>query len=246
MSDDKQKGALIFTHLQPEGSCMLGKTIADRGMRIRTINTPRRGSERGLGDIDPLRPDLLVIMGGPVGVYQADDYPILQEEMDIIKARIEADLPTVGICLGAQLIAASLGARVYQGGQGKEVGWNSLSLTNAGRKSPVRHLDGAKTNMFHWHGDTFDLPDDAMLLATSNLYTNQIFSYGKNILGIQCHPEVHAAQLEEWFVMFQRDITGDAPLLPVHELRAQTGQYIEKLNHQTQIFFNEWLEEAGL
>jgi len=238
---NKQKGALIITHLQPEGACTLGTTIVDRGMRISTINSPRRG----LDDIDALRPDLLVIMGGPVGVYQADEYPFLKTEMDLIKKRLDADLPTIGVCLGSQLMAAAMGSKVYKGEQGKEVGWHNLSLTVAGQDTPARHLCGTKTKMFHWHGDTFELPKDAELLASSNQYQNQIFKAG-NSIGLQCHPEVQERQLQEWFVMFQGDITGENPLIPVEELRAQTASNIATLNTQAKLFFNEWLDEIGL
>ena len=237
----KPKGAMIITHLQQEGSCTLGHAIIDRGMRIHTRNTPRHG----IDDIDPLRPDLLVVMGGPVAVYQADDYPFLQREMDILKARIEADLPTIGICLGSQLIAAALGSKVYKGSQGKEVGWDSLNVTEGGKGSTVEMICAPNCNMFHWHGDTFDLPSGATLLASSDQYDNQIYSHGK-ALGLQCHPEVQQRQLEEWFVMFQGDITGDDPLIPVHELRAQTAEHIDTLNKQAKLFFNAWLDEVGL
>ena len=236
----KTKGALIITHLQPEGSCTLGQTIVDRGMRIKTINAPRRG----IDDIEATRPDLLVVMGGPIGVYQADDYPFLKQEIDIIKARLDAGLPTIGICLGSQLIAAAMDEKVYPGDQGKEVGWGKLNLTEAGKEAPVRHLCGSKTGMFQWHGDTFDLPKDATLLATSDMYQNQVFSADKT-LALQCHPEVQERQLQEWYVMFQKDVTGDNPLIPVHELRRQTTDNIESLNTQARLFFNEWLEQIG-
>jgi len=235
------KGALIITHLQPEGSCTLGQTIVDRGIRIRTINAPRHG----LDDIEALRPDLLVVMGGPVGVYQADEYPFLKQEIELIKKRLDAGMPTIGICLGSQLMAAALGEKVYKGEQGKEVGWQRLSITDAGKNTPIEHLCGSKTQMFQWHGDTFDLPKDATLLASTDRYKNQAYSIDKS-MGLQCHPEVQECQLQEWFVMFQKDITGENPLIPVHELRAQTAANIETLNTQAKLFFNEWLEQVGL
>jgi len=238
---EKENGALIITHLQPEGACTLGQTIVERGLRIRTINAPRHG----LDDIDALRPGLMVIMGGPIGVYQADDYPFLKTEIDLIKKRLDADLPTIGICLGSQLIASAMGEKVYKSEKGKQVGWQKLNINKQGKGTPIEHLCGSKTNMFHWHGDTFDMPKDAKHLASSDKYKNQAFSAGK-ILGLQCHPEVQEAQLQEWFVIFQRDITGENPLIPVHELRAQTAENIETLTKQARIFFNDWLEQVGL
>lgn len=239
---NKPKGAMILTHLQQEGSCVLGHTIVERGLRNHTRNTPRHG----LDDIDPLRPHLLVVMGGPVGVYQSDDYPFLKQEIEFLEKRIAADLPTIGICLGSQLMAAALGEKIYKGAQGKEVGWDPLTLTEAGQETPAKYLCGTQTNMFHWHGDTFDLPQGATLLASTNKYKNQIFKYGQNALGIQCHPEVQKSQLNEWLVMFQADVTGKNPLIHVDELRAQTKEHIATLNRQAKLFFNNWLEEAGL
>lgn len=242
MSKQDKKGALIFAHLQQEGACTLGKLLIERGMRTRTILTPREG----LDDIDPLRPDLLIVMGGPVGVYQADDYPFLKDEINILKQRLAADLPTIGICLGSQLMAAALGAAIHAGEKGKEVGWAPLALTAAALNTPVKHLAAEVTTMFHWHGDTFDLPAEAQLLASTTQYENQIFSHGQNGLGIQCHPEVQARQLEEWYVMFQGDVTGKNPLIPLGELRKQTQEHIDILNCQARLFFTDWLDQAGL
>lgn len=241
-NSDNRKGALILTHLQQEGSCTLGKLLIQRGMRTRTMNIPRTDTS----SIEALRPDLLVVMGGPVGVYQADDYPFLKDEITIIQKRLEAGLPTIGVCLGAQIMATALGAEVRCGEQGKEVGWQPLTITEQGKDSPAKHLSGDATNMFHWHGDTFDLPDEATLLASTDQYENQVYGVGKHGLGLQCHPEVCEDQLQEWFVVFQGDVTGENPLVPVHELRAQTARYIETLNKQATLFFDEWLNEAGL
>ena len=238
----EKKGALILTHLQSEGSCSLGSTLIERGFRIKTLNAPRLD----MSTIDPLRPDLLVVMGGPIGVYQQDDYPFLKDEIEILKTRLEADKPTIGVCLGSQLMAAALGSKVYEGQQGKEVGWSPLNVTDEGRKTSASLLDAEHTNMFHWHGDTFDLPKTATLLASTDQYQNQIFQSGENGLGLQCHPEVRHDQLKEWFVMFTNQITGDNPLVPIDDLRAQTADYIQTLNTQASLFFNEWLEQRGL
>ncbi len=242
MDDKKTKNALILTHLQAEGVCSFGQTLIDRGFHVSSVNVSRYGAE----DIDALQPDLLVVMGGPVGVYQADDFPFLRDEIALLKARIKADLPTIGVCLGSQLLAAALGSTVYKGKSGKELGWNPLTLTEAGQQSPARHLCNSQTNMFHWHGDTFDLPEGTTLLASSGKYQNQIYSFGKNIIGLQCHPEVVREQLGEWMVCHQADISGDNALLDIQQLRRDIDKHIEILNKQAHLFFHEWLEQAGL
>ena len=106
-----------------------------------------------LSRIDPLGPDILVSLGGPIGAYDEHDYPFLIDELQLIEKRLMADRPTLGICLGAQLIARALGARVYPGPQ-PELGWAPLILSAAGRASPLSALAGEQTPVLHWHGDT--------------------------------------------------------------------------------------------
>lgn len=236
------KHALIFTHLQCEGLAIMGDVLFDRGFDIERWNTPRRGVDY----VDALSPDLLIVMGGPVGTYQRNDFPFLQGEIDLVKERIAAGKSTLGICLGAQIIASALGCDSFRGDQGKELGWFPVTVNEEGMKTPARHLDGAKTNMFHWHGDTFELPKGAKLLASSEQYKNQIFSYGDHVMAVQCHPEVQSDQLEEWYVMLHSQITGDNPLVHIDDLRIATRKYIEVLNVQGRRFFLEWLEQQGL
>lgn len=139
---------------------------------------------------------LTVILGGPIGVYECDDYPFLQQEIDLLKVRLEKNLPTLGICLGAQLIASALGAKVYAGHQ-KEIGWSTLNILEL-PNNPLMHLK--EIEVLHWHGDTFDLPEQAELLASSSLYSNQAFRVGSNILALQFHAEVASDSLEKWLI----------------------------------------------
>jgi len=150
-----------------------------------------------LAALDPLAPDLLVVLGGPVGVYESDVYPFLAEERRLLAARLAEDRPTLGICLGAQQIAAALGAGVAPTGI-KEIGFSELMLTEAGRAGPLRHLDGLP--VLHWHGDAFQIPDGAAHLAATGLCATQAFARGRNILGLQFHAEVDAAGIESWLV----------------------------------------------
>ena len=107
--------------------------------------------------------DLLIVLGAPIGVHDTADYPYLVGEREVVASRLAEDRPTVGVCLGAQLMAAALGARVYAG-ERKEIGWGRLSLAPEARETPVHAL--ADAPILHWHGDTFDLPAGVTLLAS--------------------------------------------------------------------------------
>ena len=150
------------------------RVLADRGYRVAYADA---GLD-DLGALDPLGPDLLVVLGGPIGAYEEARYPFVLDELRLLEKRLAADLPTLGVCLGGQLIARALGARVYPGGQ-KEIGWAPLVLTDEGRGSCLRHLAPEETPVLHWHGDTFDLPRGAVRLASTEAYENQAFSWGR-------------------------------------------------------------------
>lgn len=236
------KKAVILEHLKIEGISYFGHILGSHGFSVRVVNVPFDG----LDDIDPLYADLLIVMGGSIGAYQEQDYPFVEDELKILKARLKAKKPTMGICLGSQLMAKALGKKVYPGKQGREIGWKPLQATEAARKHSVRHLCGPNSSMFHWHGDTFDLPKGATLLASTDQYENQVYAMGNYAIGLQCHPEVMHDQLEEWFVMGSTSLSGDNPLKSVHEMRRETDEEVGRLNRQSQLFMREWLKEAGL
>ena len=127
--------------------------------------------------------DMLVIMGGPMNIYDFDKHPWLKNERDFIKNAIYSDKKIVGICLGAQLIASVLGADIYQN-DNKEIGWFKVNHNNK------------QTAVLHWHGDTFDLPDGANLIFTNNTCVNQGFIYNKSVLALQFHLEMSYSQVE--------------------------------------------------
>lgn len=175
--------ALVIQHEDYEALAGFQKPLEDRGYRIETINV----RDRDYDCLSFLEPDLLVIMGGPMGVYEQAEHPWMNHEIIRTAERIIADLPTLGVCLGSQVMAAAMGAPVYKG-RHNEVGFSPLMLTEAGSKSPLAAIGDLP--VLHWHGDTFDLPEGATLLASSALYPNQAFSRGPNILALQFHPEM--------------------------------------------------------
>ena len=135
----------------------------------------------------------LLIMGGPMAVYEMDRHPYLKTEAKLIEQAVTANKHILGICLGAQMVAHALGARVYAGGR-KEIGWQEIVLTPEGMNDPLMStlaLDGRRAaQVFQWHGDTFDLPAGAVRLASSDLYPNQAFRYTDRVYALQFHIEV--------------------------------------------------------
>lgn len=180
--------------------------------------------------------DLTIVLGGPIGVYEENLYPFLQNEIDYLKHRLNQNLPTLGICLGSQLIARALGASVYPSGH-KEVGWIPLQLTEEGKKSIIQPLEN--TSMFHFHGDTFDLPDGATLLASTPLCKNQIYSIGK-ALAFQCHPEVMQPKLEQWWIGHAVELS-NLKISP-NDLRLETERNCPKLEQIAPFIIKKWIE----
>lgn len=151
------------------------------------------------GDAIPAVADLagLIVMGGPMGVHDTPSYPHLAAEQQLLRASVEAGLPVLGICLGAQLLAAALGARVEKG-PAAEIGVGEVSLTAEGLRDAVLGGAGATLAVIHWHEDTFELPPGATHLARSCLYANQAFRVGRRAYAFQFHVEVDRSLAAAW------------------------------------------------
>lgn len=193
-------------------------------------------AERDPAGLDPLAADLLVVLGGPIGVYDHDGYPVVTDEIDLLRVRLAADLPTLGLCLGAQLMAAALGARVYRG-PAKEIGWSALDLSDAAATGPLAVL--REVPVLHWHGDTFELPDGATVLASTPLCANQAFSRGPNVLGLQFHPEVQGARFEHWLLGHASELA-TAGIDP-GPLRRDAQRYASDLEQAGAALLSDWL-----
>jgi len=176
---------------------------------LRRERIPLRILEAGSGEIPPPLEefDTLIIMGGPMGVYEMDEYPHLRIGSRLIREAINRDMKVLGICLGAQLLAYCLGAEVYKRTE-EEIGWRSIELTGDGLKDPLMRKLAIhprvgdfwrRFRVFQWHSDTFDVPPGSLLLARSELYRNQAFRYRDNVYGFQFHIEVTKDMLLEWF-----------------------------------------------
>jgi GMP synthase (glutamine-hydrolysing) len=147
----------------------------------------------------------LIVMGGPMGVYETDRFPFLADEIRLIQHAIDAGKPVLGVCLGSQLIAAALGARVYPGPQ-KEIGWYEVTLSDTGTTDPL--FAGAPRTFtgFVWHGDVFDLPTEAVSLASTALTECQAFRYGTNVYGILFHMEVTETVIDGMLTTFTDEL----------------------------------------
>jgi len=212
----------VIQHLAFEDLGSLEDVFYQLGFRVRYF-------EAGVDNLSPALnyEGLTVILGGPIGVYETEDYPFLVDEIAGLKQRLKANKPTIGICLGAQLIAHALGAKVYAGHQ-KEIGWSQLEI-KAVENNPLVALENVE--VLHWHGDTFDLPSNATLLASSAIYPNQAFSIGNNILALQFHLEITEQSFEKWLIGHTCEIRHAGLSIP--QLRADNLAYATQLEDQT-------------
>ncbi len=206
------KTALIIRHTPYEGIAGFRAPVEAAGYEIDRVDV----TDPDFASIDFDEPDLVVMMGGPMGVYETDKHPWIACEIVRLARRVMLDRPTLGVCLGGQMIAAAMGARVYPGPV-KEVGFAPVTINPAGLGSSLRHIEDVP--VLHWHGDTFDLPQNVELLASSDKYAHQAFRRGDNILALQCHPEMgEDPRFEAWL---EDEPYVEAAGLSVAALRAQ-------------------------
>jgi GMP synthase (glutamine-hydrolysing) len=234
--DGAMKTCLALRHVHFEDLGLFAEPLRRRGYAIRYIDTPLEALEAGAA----VEADLVVVLGGPVGAYQVDLYPWLGAEIEGLRLRLAAERPTLGVCLGAQLMATALGASVAPG-PAPEIGWSPLSLTDAGRASPLASLAGLP--VLHWHGDRFDLPDGAARLASTELCPHQAFALGRYALALQFHAEVDPARFEPWLVANASEIAGLG--LHPNDLRRATRAYGPAMMKAAPALIDAWLNGLG-
>ncbi|HVB90828.1 MAG TPA: type 1 glutamine amidotransferase [Acidimicrobiales bacterium] len=189
---------LVVQHATPESPWAISDGLARAGVVVDVRRT-------FAGDIVPIHPtgyDGVVVMGGPMSAGSDEGYPSRRAELSLIAGALRTGIPTLGVCLGAQLLAMAAGARVHAGAQGPEIGWGPVSLSGACRDDPLfRRLPG-KLTVLHWHSETCDLPEGAQLLMSNDRYPHQAFRVGETAWGVQCHLEVTAEAVEGFLAAF--------------------------------------------
>jgi len=182
----------VVQHVAWEGPGLIGAEAHARSVDLRVLRMD-------LGDPLPAPSEIagLVVLGGPMGLADAAAYPHLTAEIDLLADAVAARLPVLGVCLGSQLLAAALGARVFKG-PALEVGLGDVDLTEQGLGDPVMGPAGRALPVVHWHNDTFDLPEGTALLASSAGYANQAYRFGDRVYGLQFHVELDAGMRRAW------------------------------------------------
>ncbi|TZG25031.1 glutamine amidotransferase [Sphingomonas montanisoli] len=226
------KSCLVIRHVPYEGVAGFRAPIEAAGYAIDRVDV----TDPDFANVDFDAPDLVVMMGGPMGVYDVERHPWISCEITRLARRILLDRPTLGVCLGSQMIAAAMGSRVYPGPV-KEVGFSPISINGAGQGSPLRHIEDVP--VLHWHGDTFDLPSGVELLASSDKYAHQGFRRGDNLLALQFHSEMGEDPRFDAWLENEDDVT--AAGLTVPELRAQHDTHGSTAVAAGRLMIADWL-----
>jgi GMP synthase (glutamine-hydrolysing) len=179
----------------------------------------------------------LIIMGGPMGVYEVDRYPFLAEEMRLIEHAVSAGKPVLGICLGSQLLAAALGSEVKKG-RSKEIGWHEVTLNEAAAADGLWSGAPSKFTAFHWHGDVFDLPPGAVALASSAMTPLQAFRFGSSAYGLLFHMEVTVEIIGAMIASFDDEVR--AAGLDGAAIGAESPCHLPALERIGAAFFGGW------
>jgi GMP synthase (glutamine-hydrolysing) len=227
------KSCIAVRHVAFEDLGLLGPLVSARNYDIRYHDA---GIERfDAGTL--IASDLVIVLGGPIGVYECEIYPFVTDEIAAVAARLRANKPILGICLGAQMMAGALGARVAPGPV-KEIGYAPLTLTAAGRSSVLAPLGASP--VLHWHGDNCDLPDGCECLASTTHCLVQAFSRTPTQLALQFHLETDPARLEAWLVGHTVEL-GKAGIDP-RKLRDEAGKVGPALRKIGSTVLSAWLD----
>jgi len=232
--ENPQKHVLVLQHHSCEGLGTIADVLAQRRITPSFIRSFKNEPvPKEMGDAAGL-----IVMGGPQSTYERDKFPYLRHEIRLIEGALEQAKPVLGVCLGSQLLAATLGAKVYPGRQ-KETGWNRVTLANFVATDPLFANIPKSFIGFHWHGDVFDLPRSATLLASSALTANQAFRHGKNAYGLLFHMEVTHPQINITVKTFADELR--AAGLNGSAIKLSANTHLQQLQKIGQEVFSRWV-----
>ncbi|HMK64184.1 MAG TPA: type 1 glutamine amidotransferase [Thermodesulfobacteriota bacterium] len=188
---------------------------------------------------------MILVLGGPMSANDEAEFPFLKEETFFIRKAIKIGYPVLGVCLGAQLMAKALGAGIYPGPH-KEIGWYWLNQTPAARIDPLFGMLDPYFLVFQWHGETFDLPTEAVCLAGNQAYPHQAFRYGNLAYGLQFHMEITKPMLKNWISSWAEEITEARPKVTGQGIMSEAKIYLDRVNRQARAIFQEFTRGAEI
>jgi GMP synthase (glutamine-hydrolysing) len=239
MNGDPMEEVLVFQHDPFEDLGFFAEVLEKQGADYRVLRLFH--GEMPAEDWQHI--GALIILGGPMSVGEEDNFPFLRWEKRIIRAAIDEAVPMLGICLGAQLIAETLGTKVFRGPV-KEIGWSRISITPHGQVDSLLGYLPESATVFQWHGDGFELPNGAIHLASSINYKNQAFRVGKSIYGLQFHLEVTPTMIERWIEQRSKDLALAPYVLP-DKILADTQTYAPTQKYYGERFLSEFVRRVA-
>lgn len=201
------KRILVIQQVPHEGPGTLGLLAERSGFELDFIRVYKGGGRSSKVPHTIGGYSALLVLGGPMGVYEEDRHPYLRDELRLIESALSGGVPVLGVCLGSQLLARAAGARVYKGDK-KEIGWYTVNLTEDGLSDPLFTGLPEELTVFQWHGDTFDVPPGGRNLASSPLFRNQVIRVGRKAYGIQFHIEVTEDMVRDWVEVNSAELEG--------------------------------------
>lgn len=221
-----QPSILVLQHVDCEGLGYFEEPLINAGFKLKFVSLYNNEPIPNI-----IKYSALIVLGGYMNVYEENGFPYLIEENRIIQKAIETNMPFLGICLGAQLLAKALGVNVYRN-KAKEIGFYNIKHTDSIINDPLLGKLPQNLTVFQWHGDTFDLPKDSQLLATSKLCKNQAFKF-KNAYGLQFHLETTPEMISQWCELYKEELLEfDYSLIIDSEKATKTKPYaLEVINN---------------
>jgi len=220
---------LIIKHIEIERPGTLGEFFKETAWQTKIVELDKGDT---LPSVDEC--EAIISLGGPMNVYEESKYPFLKEEDEFLKKAITEEIPILGICLGAQILAKACGGKVKKASQ-KEIGWNKVNLIDEGKRDLLFKNMPVSLSVFQWHEDTFAIPEGAAHLAKSQICPNQAFRFGRNAYGLQFHVEVTPEIIESWIRAYTKNETMDTKDMLIESYRIN-----EPFRRQAQMLYNNF------